>query len=62
MSEYQYYEFRTINRQLPAAERTAADKLSSHGHRESTTFTRRLESIRTKYSRRSALIQALRHL
>ena len=23
MSEYQYYEFRTINRQLSAAERTA---------------------------------------
>ncbi len=39
MSEYQYYEFRTINRQLTAAERTAVDKLSSHGHTTATSFS-----------------------
>ena len=39
MSEYQYYEFRTINRQLTAAERTAANRLSSHGHTTATSFT-----------------------
>lgn len=39
MSEYQYYEFRTINRQLTAAERTAVNKLSSHGHTTATSFS-----------------------
>jgi hypothetical protein len=39
MSEYQYYEFRTINRHLTATERTAVDKLSSHGHTTATSFS-----------------------
>ena len=39
MSEYQYYEFRTINRQLSAAERTAVSKLSSHGNTTATSFS-----------------------
>ncbi|MEZ4727456.1 MAG: hypothetical protein R3E79_10010 [Caldilineaceae bacterium] len=39
MSEYQYYEFRTVNRQLTAAERTAVNKLSSHGHTTATSFS-----------------------
>ncbi|MEZ4615438.1 MAG: hypothetical protein R2867_07975 [Caldilineaceae bacterium] len=39
MSEYQYYEFRTINRQLTAGERTAVNKLSSHGHTTATSFS-----------------------
>ncbi|MCE7982406.1 MAG: hypothetical protein DYG89_14525 [Caldilinea sp. CFX5] len=39
MSEYQYYEFRTINRQLTPAERTAVNKLSSHGHTTATSFS-----------------------
>lgn len=39
MSEYQYYEFRTINRQLTAAQRTAVDKLSSHGDTTATSFS-----------------------
>ncbi len=39
MSEYQYYEFRTINRQLTAAQRAEVDKLSSHGHATATSFS-----------------------
>ncbi|MCB0095052.1 MAG: hypothetical protein KDE46_04990 [Caldilineaceae bacterium] len=39
MSEYQYYEFRTVNRQLTPAQRQAVDKLSSHGHTTSTSFS-----------------------
>jgi len=39
MSEYQYYEFRTINRQLTATERAAVNKLSSHGHTTATSFS-----------------------
>jgi len=39
MSEYQYYEFRTINRQLTAQERTAVDRLSSHGDTTATSFS-----------------------
>lgn len=39
MSEYQYYEFRTINRQLTAAERAAVNKLSSHGQTTATGFS-----------------------
>ena len=30
MSEYQYYEWQTIDRALTAAEQTAVGKLSSH--------------------------------
>ena len=39
MSEYQYYEFRTINRQLTAAERATVNKLSSHGQTTATSFS-----------------------
>lgn len=39
MSEYQFYEFRTINRQLTTAERAAVNKLSSHGHTTATSFS-----------------------
>ncbi|MBV7329483.1 hypothetical protein KFU94_14770 [Chloroflexi bacterium TSY] len=39
MSEYQYYEFRTINRQLTAAERANVNKLSSHGYTTATSFS-----------------------
>lgn len=39
MSEYQYYEFRTINRQLTATERAAVSKLSSHGDTTATSFS-----------------------
>lgn len=39
MSEYQYYEFRTVNRQLTATERAAVNKLSSHGHTTATSFS-----------------------
>lgn len=39
MSEYQYYEFRTIHRQLTPAQRAAVDKLSSHGTTTSTSFS-----------------------
>ena len=39
MSEYQYYEFRTINRHLTPAERAAVNKLSSHGHTTATSFS-----------------------
>lgn len=38
MSEYQYYEFRTINRQLSASQRAAVDNLSSHGSTTATSF------------------------
>ncbi len=39
MSEYQYYEFRTINRQLTKTEQAVVNKLSSHGHTTATSFT-----------------------
>lgn len=39
MSEYQYYEFRTIGRQLTANERIEVDNLSSHGHTTATSFS-----------------------
>ncbi len=39
MSEYQYYEFRTINRQLTKAEQVAVNNLSSHGHTTATSFS-----------------------
>lgn len=39
MSEYQYYEFRTLHRQLTPAQRAAVDKLSSHGNTTSTSFS-----------------------
>ena len=39
MSEYQYYEFRTINRQLSKAEQVAVNNLSSHGHTTATSFS-----------------------
>ena len=39
MSEYQYYEFRTVNRQLTASERAAVAKLSSHGETTATSFS-----------------------
>lgn len=39
MSEYQYYEFRTINRQLSADERKAVDSMSSRGHTTATSFS-----------------------
>ena len=39
MSEYQYYEFRTIDRQLTAAQRTNVNNLSSHGHTTATSFS-----------------------
>lgn len=39
MSEYQYYEFRTLNRQLSSDERKKVDGLSSHGHTTATSFS-----------------------
>lgn len=39
MSEYQYYEFRTIHRQLTAAQRAEVARLSSHGETTSTSFS-----------------------
>lgn len=39
MSEYQYYEFRPIDRQLTANERANVNKLSSHGHTTATSFS-----------------------
>jgi len=39
MSEYQYYEFRTINRQLTASQRAEVDRLSSHGETTATSFS-----------------------
>ena len=39
MSEYQYYEFRTIHRHLTPAQRAEVAKLSSHGDTTSTSFS-----------------------
>jgi len=39
MSEYQYYEFRTVNRQLTAEERKRVNALSSHGETTATSFS-----------------------
>lgn len=39
MSEYQYYEFRTLNRQLSAEERSEVNNLSSHGNTTATSFS-----------------------
>jgi hypothetical protein len=45
MSVYQYYEFRTFNRQLTPAQRAAVDKLSSHGHTTATSFSVDLRTV-----------------
>ncbi len=39
MSEYQYYEFRTIGRTLSEKERKEVDKWSSHGNTTNTSFS-----------------------
>jgi len=39
MSKYQYYEFRTINRQLSVDERKKVNALSSRSHTTATSFS-----------------------